>query len=645
MIILQATHIYKSYGAAPVLKDATLTIHDRERAGLVGANGAGKSTLLRIITGEIEPDQGQVSKSKDISTGYLSQDSGLESGSTVWEEMLAAFGPLLQQEQELRELEEKMAGLLPAEDKKAYRQVSARYATLSDHFQHAGGYTYKATARSVLQGLSFVEDEHHKIVSTLSGGQKTRLALARLLMLQPDLLILDEPTNYLDIETMDWLEKYLHSYPGAILVVSHDRYFLNNLVNVVYELENSILIKYEGNYTSFLQQKSLRLEQQAREYRQYRAEKARLEDFVRRNIADKATVGRAKSRRKQLEKMQEADQPLIMRKAKISFNIRRPSGKEVLAVRDLSIGYSGQAVARGISFDLARGGRTAILGPNGAGKTTLLKTIAGQLAPLGGEVTEGLHLYPAYHDQELQTLSGDKTVQAELWDAYPDLDEKDVRGILGRFLFPGENVMKKVSTLSGGERARLTLAKLLCAGANLLILDEPTNHLDIYSKEVLEQALLDYPGTLLLVSHDRYFLNRIATRIIELTPNRATIYEGNFDYYQEKKKPPAIVEEVKPEKQPKEDGQAKFHYLQTKEREREDRRRRRRIEELEKSIQETEKLIATIEDELYQPEVYGNRRLYQEKTSQLEQLRHDLDICLEDWVALQEQDTSQVPGT
>ena len=645
MIILQAAHIYKSYGATPVIKDASVTVQDRERAGLVGANGAGKSTLLKIINGEIEPDQGQVSKSKDISTGYLSQDSGLESGNTVWEEMLDAFGPLLEQEQELRELEAKMADPLLAREKKAYRQVSERYATLSDHFQHGGGYTYKVTARSVLQGLSFVEDDHQKIVSTLSGGQKTRLALARLLMLQPDLLILDEPTNYLDIETMDWLEKYLQSYPGAILVVSHDRYFLDSVVNVIYELENSILIKYEGNYTSFLQQKALRLEQQAKEYEQYRAEKARLEDFVRRNIADKATVGRAKSRRRQLEKMQAVDQPLMLKKAKMSFNIRRPSGKEVLATRNLAVGYNNQAVAENITFDLTRGERTAILGPNGAGKTTLIKTIAGQLSLLGGEIKEGLHLYLAYHDQELQTLNDDKTVQDELWDAYPDLDEKDVRGVLGRFLFPGENVMKKVASLSGGERARLTLAKLLCAGANLLILDEPTNHLDVYSKEVLEDALLDYPGTLLMVSHDRYFLNRIATRIIELTPDGVTIYEGNYDYYQEKKKPPPVIEETKPEKHTKEESQARNHYLQTKEREREERRRRRRIEELEQSIQETEKHIATIEKELYQPEVYGNSELYQEKTSQLEQLRQDLDIYLEDWVTLQEQATSQLPGT
>lgn len=636
MIILQAAHIDKSYGAAPVLKDATLTIQDRERAGLVGANGAGKSTLLRIINGEIEPDQGQVSKSKEISMGYLSQDSGLESGNTVWEEMLAAFGPLQDQERELRELEAKMGDPVLAKDKKIYRQVSARYATLSDLFQHAGGYTYKATASSVLQGLSFVEDDHHKIVSTLSGGQKTRLALARQLMLQPDLLILDEPTNYLDIETMDWLEKYLQSYPGALLVVSHDRYFLDNLVNVVYELENSILIKYEGNYTRFLHQKALRLEQQAREYEQYRTEKARLEDFVRRNIADKATVGRAKARRKQLEKMQPVEQPFNgLKKAKMTFNILRPSGKEVLAVRDLAIGYNSQAVATNISFDLNRGERTAILGPNGAGKTTLIKTIAGQLSPLGGTIKEGHHLYPAYHDQELQSLSDDKTVQEELWDAYPDLDEKDVRGILGRFLFPGENVRKKVSALSGGERARLTLAKLLCAGANLLILDEPTNHLDVYSKEVLEDALLDYPGTLLLVSHDRYFLNRIATRIIELTPTGLTIYEGNFDYYQEKKKPPA-VEEKKPEKQPKEESEAKSHYLQTKDREREERKRQRRLEELESLIEKTEADIATLETELFQPEVYSDHELCQQKSTLLDQLRTQQDTLLEEWLTFQE---------
>lgn len=640
MIILQVAHVDKSYGAVPILSDVSLTIKARERVGLVGANGAGKSTLLGIINAEIEPDRGQVSKSREISTGCLSQGGGLESCGTVWDAMLVAFGPLVVQEQELQELAADLGNRQVINDKNLYRQVSERYATLAEQFRHAGGYSYRATVSSVLQGLKFVEDDYEKDVSTLSGGQKTRLALARLLMQRPDLLVLDEPTNYLDIESASWLEQFLQSYPGAVLVVSHDRYFLDSLVDVVYELENSKLIKYTGNYSRFLELKAQRLEQEAKEFEKYRSEKARLVDFVRRNIADKATAGRAKARMKQLARLQPVDQPQVgPKKAIMSFGMQRESGQEVLTVRDLAVGYDGAVVAEKVNLDLYRGERVALLGPNGAGKTTLLKTLAGDLQPLGGTIKEGINVWAAYHDQEQENLSGTKRVLDELWDEFPGMEEKDVRGILGWFLFPGEDVFKKVSSLSGGERARLALAKLMCNGANFLILDEPTNHLDIYSKEVLEQALGAYPGTLLFVSHDRYFINKMATRVIELNSSGVINYGGNYDYYLEKKKPLIISDEPAPASVVKDESQAKAHYLRTKELEREERKRRRRLEELEALVHGIEDNIAALERELYQPEVYSNPELFREKSITMDQLKKQLDECLEEWVGYQEEVT------
>lgn len=645
MILLQASHIHKSYGAEKILDDVTLTVQENERIGLVGANGAGKSTLLKIINGDTDPDEGQVFKAKGINIGYLAQDGGLKSRRTIWEELLESFKPLLDQEQQLRELEVRMGDPSIIADEKKYRQVSERYAVLAEEFRRAGGYTYQASIRTVLQGLKFVDDEYNTVVSSLSGGQKTRLALAKLLMNKPDVLILDEPTNYLDMETMAWLEKYLQSYSGAILVVSHDRYFLDSLMNVIFELEHHKITRYNGNYSRFVKLKAQRLEQQLAEYKKYQAERVRLEEFVQKNIARDSTSGRAKSRQKQLEKMQPVEAPVTSsNNVGISFDIQRKSGKEVLTVKDLAVGYRGKPVARNINFQILRGQRVALLGPNGTGKTTLLKTIAGKLFPVEGQVLEGFHVTIGFHDQEQESLSMHKTVLNELWDHYPGMDEKDVRGVLGRFLFTGDDVFKEVSALSGGEKARLALAKLMCRQANFLILDEPTNHLDIYSREALEDALLEYPGTLLFVSHDRYFLNKIATRIIELTARGVTDYLGNYDYYLKKKaaRSPGSDTNKSREKQaassqnPKKPGKGKLQYLLTKEKEREERKRRRRLHELEKLIQETEDNIAALEKELYRPGVYNDHVVYREKNDTLEQLREQLEHYLEEWVSLED---------
>lgn len=638
MIVLQAAHIFKSFGSVPVLVDATLTVQANEKIGLVGPNGAGKSTLLKIITGEMEPDSGDIFKAKAITTGYLAQESGFDTGSTVYDEMLAAFGPLIKQEQELRKLEKAMGEPSVIADNKKFRQVSERYANLAEQFRNARGYSYRATIDAILQGLKFLKNDYNAPVSSLSGGQKTRLALARLLMIKPDLLILDEPTNYLDKETTAWLERHLQSYPGAVLVVSHDRYFLDNLTQVIFELVNNKVTRYNGNYTRFLQLKLLQMEQQAREYAKYQEEKARLEEFINRNIARDSTSGWAKARRKQLEKMKQVEKPSSgIRTAGISFHIRQESGKEVLTVRDLSIGYSGKPVAQNIDFAICRGERVALLGPNGTGKSTLLKTIAGRAYPISGTISEGYHIIIAYHDQEQEDLSGYNTVLDELWNRYPYMDEKNVRRVLGRFLFTGEDVYKQVQSLSGGEKARLSLAVIMCQKANFLILDEPSNHLDIYSREALEASLLKYPGTLLFVSHDRYFINKIATRIIELTSHGVTEYPGNFDYYIEKK---SLNEQNKQSQTQKaqhktgKPGKGKIHYLRAKEQEREERKRRRHVRELERMIGETEDRIALLEEELYQPGVYSDHKIYLEKSSELEKLRGNLENYLEEWVTL-----------
>ncbi|MCF8009883.1 MAG: ABC-F family ATP-binding cassette domain-containing protein [Clostridiales bacterium] len=638
MILLQASHICKSFAAKPILDNINLTIQENERTGLIGANGAGKSTLLKIINGDIEPESGKIYKSKEVTTGYLSQEAGIESRHTVWEELLKVFRPLIEQEKELRKLEKQMGNPAVLNDPQKYNQVSQKYAALEDQFRSAGGYSYQANIYGVLHGLKFIEDDYNREISTLSGGQKTRLALARLLMLRPDILILDEPTNYLDMESMAWLENYLQSYTGSVLVVSHDRYFLDNLTSEILELENNILRRYNGNYTKFLDLKAQWIEQQQREYEKYKAEKEQMEEFVQRNIARDSTSGRAKAKRKQLQKMEVVHPPENIKKnVGISFGIQRSSGKEVLNLEELAVGYNNKPVSENISFEIYRGDRVALLGPNGTGKTTLLKTITGELHAVKGNITQGFHVSIGYHHQEQEYLSEHKTVLDELWDHFPHMDEKDVRTVLGSFLFTGDDVYKKISNISGGERARLELAELMCKKTNFLIMDEPTNHLDVYSREALENSLLQYPGTLLFVSHDRYFLHKIATRVIELTNAGIRNYPGGYTYYLEKKQAETDTDKtIKKEKDEEKPGKGKLDYLRTKEKQRQERKRQRRLQELEEEIPGLEEHINTLEMELYEPEVYNDHQKYIKKSSELEKLHNQLEEHLEEWVNLEE---------
>ncbi|KJR98376.1 MAG: multidrug ABC transporter ATP-binding protein [Peptococcaceae bacterium BRH_c4a] len=627
MVVLQTSRVSKSYGIRTILDGASLTLHAGEKAGLVGPNGAGKTTLLKILSGHLTPDGGEIIRPGGVTLGCLAQDGGLSSQSTVMEEMLSVFTPLIEQEKTLRDLELSMG---VTRDPAAFEEVSEQYSVLSEDFRNRGGYEFRANIKAVLNGLKFGEEYHGRVTGSLSGGQKTRLAMARLLLSGPDVLVLDEPTNHLDMETLSWMEKYLQAYSGSILVVSHDRYFLDSLVGTVYELERGRLKKFTGNYSKFISLRAGQKELEKKIYHKQREEIARTEDFIRRNIARASTTGRAQSRQKALEKMELADKPTEMKSARFSFSTERSSGREVLAARDLSIGYRDNTLCERIDLLIERGERVALIGPNGAGKSTLLKTAAGILKPREGHLTLGFNVSTGYYDQDQTLLEGSITVLEELWNRFPHMDEKDVRGVLGSFLFSGEDVLKTVNQLSGGEKARLVLAGLMLRKANFLLLDEPTNHLDVYSREVLEEALSHYEGTVLFVSHDRYFLNKLATRVIEISPSGVRGFSGDYDSFLAKK---GLFEDTpdRSSSQPTGKDKARLSYRQEKEARRLEEKRLRQISDLERSIEETESLITSLEAETYSPEIYQNLDLLLEKNTHLERLRTRLDSYYTQW--------------
>lgn len=536
LILLQVNGLSKLYGAETILANIKLEVQTKDRIALVGRNGAGKSTLLKIIAGELSHDGGEIIKPKDVSMGYLAQNTGLETSLTIWDEMLTVFTHLQQMETKLRRLEQEMGKEENFSNAAIYEKLLADYDQLQLDYKDQGGYQYEADIRSILSGLGFPVETHQTKISTLSGGQKTRLALGKLLLTRPDLLILDEPTNHLDIETLTWLEQYLQGYPGAILIVSHDRYFLDKLVTQVYEISNKESRRFVGNYSKYLDSKSALYEQEMKRYEKQQDEISKLEDFVQKNIARASTTKRAQSRRKQLDRMEVLTRPLgDSKSASFHFDIEKQSGNDVLQVKDATIGYYQEPIIEHVNMRLTRGDSVALVGPNGIGKSTLLKSIVNKLQLLHGNVAFGSSVSVGYYDQEQANLTSSKRVLNELWDEYPLQPEKEIRTILGNFLFTGDDVLKPVSSLSGGQKARLALAKLMMQKSNLLILDEPTNHLDLNSKEILENALIDYPGTLLFVSHDRYFINRVTTTVVELSTEGAQEYLGDYDYYVEKK--------------------------------------------------------------------------------------------------------------
>ncbi|EAD6917031.1 ABC transporter ATP-binding protein [Listeria monocytogenes] len=646
MILLQVQQISKFFGAEVILDNIKLEVKTGDRIALVGRNGAGKSTLLKIIAGKMSYDGGTISKPKSVEIGYLAQNTGLESSKTIWDEMLSVFDSLRKMEADLRKMELRLGEPELYNDPEKYQALMTDYDTLQHTFKESGGYTYEAEIRSVLNGLRFYPEDYEVEIASLSGGQKTRLALAKLLLAKQDILVLDEPTNHLDIETLAWLETYLQNYHGSLLIVSHDRYFLDKVVNQVYEISRTKIDHYKGNYSSFVNQKQAKLEQMWKEFDKQQKQIAKLEDFVARNIVRASTTKRAQSRRKQLEKMDVLGRPQGDEKAAhFGFQFEKQTGKDVLMVDQLSIGYAkDKRIASNLTFEMKRQDSLALVGPNGIGKSTLLKTLIRDIPALSGEFHFVAGVKIGYYDQEQAKLTSNKTVLMELWDDYPELNEVNVRTTLGNFLFSDDDVLKNVQSLSGGEKARLALAKLTLLEANVLILDEPTNHLDIESKEVLEAALIDFEGTILFVSHDRYFINRIASKIVELAPEKATVFLGDYDYYQEKLAEEKELARLDAEDRRKKGEQVeatssvrKLNYQEEKEQQKLLRQRKRKLEEVEKSMEATDKKIAELELQLTNPEVFQDHEKALEITQELDAVKADGEKLMEEWEQISEE--------
>ncbi|UOQ95708.1 ABC-F family ATP-binding cassette domain-containing protein [Halobacillus shinanisalinarum] len=641
---MQLNQLTKRFGAELILSNIKLEVQMHDRIAIVGRNGAGKSTLLKMMAGEMSHDSGDIFKPKDVTMEYLAQNTGLDSEKSIWNEMEGVFAELKRLESELRKMEADMADPARMEDQTAYQRLLSSYDEKQDYFKRSGGYQYEAEIKAVLNGLNFHDFDWSTPITSLSGGQKTRLALGKLLLTKPDILILDEPTNHLDIETLSWLEGYLQGYEGAVVIVSHDRYFLDEIVKTVYEIAHQGSKKFNGNYSDYLKKKEADYELELKHFEKQQSEIKRMEEFVQKNIVRATTSKRAQSRRKQLEKMDKLDKPKAdQQSAKFSFQVEKKSGNDVLKLSDLAFQYEpgSPLLFNHLSVNLQRGDSVALVGPNGVGKTTLLKTIIGELQTTGGTIMLGTNVQIGYYDQEQTKLHSKKTVLYELWDEYPLKNEKDIRTILGNFLFSGEDVLKPVSALSGGEKARLSLAKLMMQEANFLILDEPTNHLDLDSKEVLESALIDYPGTILFVSHDRYFINKIATQVVEMHPEETRTFLGDYDYYVQKKQDEIELQQLEEaeavgQKINIEEPQVKNSFEQDKADKREERKRQRRITEIEQEIETIESKIEEIEALLCDPEIFQDHEKSLELTESNQTHQQQIETLMEEWETLHE---------
>lgn len=638
MILLQANHVARLFGDEVLFDNIQLEVQDNSRIALVGRNGVGKSTLLKMLAGVEEPDKGTITKTKELTMGYLEQHTGLESSKTIWDEMMTVYAPLKKMEKRIEELTVLISEEAVQQDTERYEQVLNEYDSLQHTFGEMNGYGYESELKSVLHGFRFTDDFYDREISTLSGGQKTRLALAKLLLEKPDLLILDEPTNHLDIDTLDWLEGYLQGYRGALLMVSHDRYFLDKIVKEVYEISHHKSYRYKGNYSKYLALKEERLEQEWKEFEKQQVEINKLEDFVARNIVRASTTKRAQSRRKQLEKMTRIERPQGDEKsAHFLFGVERPSGKDVLDITNGAIGYDDKVLCEPVTFSMKRQEAIALVGPNGVGKSTLLKSIIGDIPFVKGESQLGHHVEVGYYDQEQAQLHSTRTVLEELWNEHRTVPEKEIRTVLGSFLFSGEDVQKTIPLLSGGEKARVALAKLSMNQDNFLILDEPTNHLDIDSKEVLENALIDYEGTILFVSHDRYFINRIATSVVELSETGSKLYHGNYDYYLEKKFEEEQVKALTEQGEQQEDSSVtdtKKHFEMDKKRQRELRSLERQVESLEEALGVIEVTINDIQRDMEQPKNLEDHVVLQQLNDTLNEAYEKQERLYEEWETL-----------
>ncbi|WP_085060373.1 ABC-F family ATP-binding cassette domain-containing protein [Staphylococcus haemolyticus] len=645
MILLQLNDISKSFDGEDIFTRVNFEVKTGERIGVVGRNGAGKSTLMKIIAGVEDYDSGHISKIKNLRMGYLTQQMTLNSSASVFEEMSKPFEHLKKMELLIREETNWLADQASNYDSEEYQQHMERYESLTNQFEQLDGYQYESKIKTVLHGLNFNEDDFDKPINDFSGGQKTRLSLAQMLLNEPDLLLLDEPTNHLDLETTKWLEDYLKYFKGAIVIISHDRYFLDKIVTQIYDVALGDVKRYVGNYEQFIEQRDKYYESRMQEYERQQDEIKRLETFVEKNITRASTSGMAKSRRKTLEKMERIDKPMLdARSANIQFGFNRNTGNDVMHIRNLKIGYD-SPITSPINIEVSKGDHIAFIGPNGVGKTTLIKTIARRQKQLEGEITYGANLQIGYYDQKQAEFKSNKTIIDYVWDQYPTMNEKDIRAILGRFLFVQDDVKKVINDLSGGEKARLQLALLMLQRDNVLILDEPTNHLDIDSKEMLEQALKDFEGTILFVSHDRYFINQLANKVFDLNNDGGQMYLGDYQYYIEKTEEAAALEAFKNERNDlsKEDTSNQNEanenvntYDSQKQQRREQRKLERLIENCEAKIETFENEIARIDEQLTQPDVFNNPDKASSLANQKLETEQKLEQVMLEWENLQE---------
>lgn len=635
-MILNATNISKSFGSNEIIKDANFLVNEHEKVAIVGVNGAGKTTLLKILTGEERADSGNVILAKDAKLGYLRQINNVDSTLSIIDELYTVIEHILNMEKRMLEMQEQMQHLSGEELEALY----SSYTALTHSYELMDGYAAKSKVIGILKGLGFDENDFERKINTLSGGQKTRVFLAKLLLEEPDIILLDEPTNHLDLRSIEWLESYLLNYKGAVIIVSHDRYFLDKIVSKVIDIENAEVQMYSGNYSDFSAKKKMLLDAKMKEYLNQQQEIKHQEAVITKlkQFNREKSIKRAESRQKQLEKIDRVEAPVThIENMKLSLDISKESGKDVLTVHDLSKSFDEKHLFSNINFEIKRGERVAIIGDNGTGKTTLLKIINGLLSPDTGEVIYGSNVSIAYYDQEHQVLHMDKTLFDEISDTYPEMNNTQIRNILAAFLFTGEDVFKKIGDLSGGERGRVSLVKLMLSKANFLLLDEPTNHLDILSKDVLESALNSFPGTICYVSHDRYFINKTATRILDLTGNRLLNYIGNYDYYIEKREAvegAANLSVNNIEEKPAEVSDSKQEWIENKNAQAQKKKITNALNKCEKEIEKIEEKLGLIDEEFANPEISSNvgklMELQKEKTA----LEEKLEKLMNEWEEL-----------
>ena len=632
MIVLSCNNISKAYIVENVIENISFTIHDNEKIGLIGLNGAGKTTLFNIITENLEPDSGEIYRAKGKKLGYLKQNISLDSSRSIMDEMLTIFTDVIKLEEQLHELSHRISTFTEEDSPDELESLMKFYGELSEKFEELDGYSFKSNIRGVLRGLGFSEEDFSKPINILSGGQKSRVMLAKLLLEKADILLLDEPTNHLDIEASMWLEKYIRDFKGAVIIISHDRYFLDNTVSKIFLLENKSLTVYNGNYTEFMKRRKIDLELAIKQYEEYEKEIERQEEMIRRLHAygSKRNIRQAFSRQKALERMRKVDKPTSNnKKLVLKFSPKIKSGRDVLKAEDISISFNSREIFKNVNLNIYRGEKVGIIGPNGIGKSTLLKIIASILKEYQGNISLGHYVQIGYYDQEQISLNDENTVIDEIWDDNPDMTYYEIRTLLGQFLFTGDSIYNIVGELSGGEKGRLSLLKLMTSNANFLLLDEPTNHLDIDSKEVLEDALINYEGTVLVVSHDRYFLNKVVNKIYDLSSDGAFEYLGNYDYYVQKKA------ELDEEDEEETKGKTKTQINAEKKKEREMIRNRQQrekaIKELEKEIEKYEDEISQIEIMLCQPSTYSDKFLIIELNEKLNIYKEKLEKLYSLW--------------